>query len=81
MEKVRELVAATLSDLGFDDPKLLGEQLICCERFYFGVRFAFEGIAAIWFSEAGHVRFVNDSGKLLRIVRVAARKEVAKKSA
>lgn len=81
MDDVRELVTANVSDLGFDDPKLLGEQIICCERFYFGIQIVFEGISAIWLSEAGHVRFVDASGKLLRIVRFAERKEVAKKTA
>ena len=81
MDDVRALVAATLNDLGFGDAKPLGERLICCERFSVGVRIAFEGISAIWLSEAGHIRFVDDSGKLLRIKRFAERKEVANKAA
>jgi hypothetical protein len=81
MEEVRALVRATLNELGFGDAKPLAERLICCERFYVGVRIAFEGISAIWLSEAGHVRFVDDSGKLLRIKRYAETKEVANKAA
>jgi hypothetical protein len=68
MDDVRELVTATLNDLGLGNAKPLGERLICCERFYVGVRIAFEGVSAIWLSEAGHVRFVDDSGKPLRSV-------------
>ena len=81
MEEVRALVTAALNDLGFGDAKPLGERLICCERFYVGVRIDFEGISAIWLSEAGHVRFVDDSGKLLRIKRFAERKEVVRTAA
>ena len=81
MDDVRELVSATLKDLGFGDAKLLGERLICSENFYVGVRIAFDGVSAIWLSEAGHVRFVDDSGKLLRIARLTEGKGVAKKAA
>ena len=81
MDDVRALVAATLKDLGFGHAKPLGERLICCERFYVGVRIAFEGVSAIWLSEAGHVRFVDDSGKLLQIRRFAEGKEVVRTAA
>lgn len=74
---VQELVATTLIDLGFAKAKSQGERLIYCDRYYVGVRFAFEGISALWLAGAGHVRFVDDSGKLLKIVKVAAGKAAA----
>jgi hypothetical protein len=81
MNNVRELVTTTLEELGLGDATSLGERLVCSDRYYVGVRFAFEGVSAIWLSHAGHIRFVDDAGKLLRVVRLAASQDAAKKAA
>jgi hypothetical protein len=81
MKAIRKLVTTTLSELGFSEAKSLGEQLVCCERHYVGVRFVFEGVSAIWLNDAGHVRFVDDSGKLIKVVRFNPRQEVVEKAA
>jgi len=65
--EIRELVQAELAHLGFADAKSLGERLLYCDRYYIGVRYAFEGVSAIWLAGAGHLRFVNDAGVLLKI--------------
>lgn len=72
VSEVRELIARTLRDLGLGDIKPAGERLLIQDRFYLGCRFDFEGVSAIWLEEAGQVRFVGDSGKLLKIVRLNA---------
>jgi hypothetical protein len=76
MNNIRELVMTTLDGLGLGNAKSLGEQLVCCENCRVGVRFAFEGVSAIWFNDAGYVRFVDDAGKLLKVVRFNPRREV-----
>ena len=76
MDDIRQLVVTTLKGLGYGTPTALGEGLVCCEQHYVGVRFAFEGVSAIWLSEAGHVRFVDDTGKLLKVVRQRPARQV-----
>ena len=69
---VRQLIATTLHDLDLGDAKPVGERLLIRDRFYLGCRFDFEGVSAIWLEEARQVRFVADSGILLKIIRVNA---------
>jgi hypothetical protein len=72
MNEVRELVATTLNRLGLGSAKSLGERLVCSEGYNVGVRFAFDGVSAIWLGNSRHVRFVDDAGKLLKVVRLTA---------
>jgi hypothetical protein len=81
MNDIRDLVTTTLSRLGLGSAKSLGERLVCSEGYDVGVRFAFEGVSAIWLGNSGHVRFVNDAGKLLRVVRLSPGREVVGKVA
>jgi hypothetical protein len=71
MDEVRGLVATTLEGLGLGRAKALGERL-CSDGSNVGVRFAFDGVSAIWLGNSRHVRFVDDSGKLLKVVRLTA---------
>jgi hypothetical protein len=81
MKAIRKLVTTTLNELGFGEAKSFGERLVCCERHDVGVRFVFEGVSAIWLNDAGHVRFVDDSGKLIKVVRFNPRQAVVEKAA
>jgi hypothetical protein len=81
MNDIRELVTTTLNRLGLGNARSLGEQLVCCDNCRVGVRFAFDGVSAIWLDDASHVRFVDDSGKLIKVVRCTTRREVVGKVA
>ncbi len=72
---VRQLIATTLHDLGLGDIKPAGERLLTKDRFYVGCQFNFEGVAAIWLVDAEQVRFVADSGELLKIIKLNANHE------
>ena len=80
---IRQRIVTTLHDLGLGDAKPAGERLLTKDRFYVGCQFDFEGASAVWLVEAGHLRFFDDSGKLLKIIRLTANTEgdVAKKAA
>jgi hypothetical protein len=78
---IRELITATLHDLGLGDAKPAGEHLLIKDQFYLGCRFDFEGASAIWLEEFGQVRFFGESGKLLKVVRVNREDEGAKQAA
>jgi hypothetical protein len=78
---IRELVTRTLGGLGLGDAKSLGEQLVCFDNCRVGVRFAFQGVSAIWLNDASLVRFDDDAGKLLRVVRLPASHAVTQKAA
>ena len=81
MAEMRELVRTTLDDLGFSDARQLRETVLFRNRFYVGVRFAFEGVSAIWLVDANHLRFVDDEGKLLKTVSFGASQEFVKRAA
>ena len=81
MNDLRELVTGTLCLLGFGKAKSLGEQLVCFENRRVGVRFAFEGVSAIWLNDASIVRFVDDAGRVLKVVRFTRSEDVARKAA
>jgi hypothetical protein len=69
MNDIRDLITTTLDGLGLAGARSLGEQLICSSNNRVGVRFAYEGVSAIWMNDAGLIRFVDDSGRLLKVVR------------
>jgi hypothetical protein len=81
MKAIRDLVTKTLNELGYGDAKSRGEQLVCSDRYQVGVRFVFDGVSAIWMNEAGHVRFVDDSGMLIKVVRLRSRQKVVGEAA
>ena len=81
MAEMRELVMTTLDDLGLGNAQPVGEKVLFRDRFYVGVRFAFEGVSAIWLVDADHLRIVDDAGKLLKIVNFPASQEVVGKAA
>jgi hypothetical protein len=81
MAEMHELLRTTLDELGFGNAQALGEQLLFHDRCYVGVRFVFEGVSAIWLEEADHLRFVDDTGKLLKIVSFGPSQEVIGKAA
>jgi hypothetical protein len=81
MKAIRDLVTKTLNELGFGEAKSKGEQLVCSDRYQVGVRFAYDGVSAIWLNETGHVRFVDDSGRLIKVVRLRSREKVVRDAA
>jgi hypothetical protein len=81
MTEMHELLRTTLDELGYGNAQPLGEQLLFHDRCYVGVRFVFEGVSAISPVFADHLRFVDDTGKLLKIVRFDSGQEVGKKAA
>jgi hypothetical protein len=40
-----------------------------------GGRFRFDGLSVIWMEEAGQHRFIDDSGKLFKVVKLNANSE------
>lgn len=76
MAEMRELVRTTLEELGFSNARPLGEHVLFRDPFYVCVCFAFEGVSAIWLADADQLRFVDDKGKLLKIVRIDGSQEV-----
>jgi hypothetical protein len=66
----RELMLATLPELGFGGAKSLGERLLVRDGRYAGIRFEFEAVSAVWLIDAGEVRFITSAGKLLKTVHV-----------
>ena len=81
MAEMRELVMKTLDELGFGNAQPLGEQVLLRNRSYGCVTFAFEGVSAIWLMDADQLRFVDDTGKLLKIVRFDGSQEAVGKAA
>ena len=83
IQEIRELAAKTLHELGFADSKPASESLLIKDRYYLGCRFSFDGISALWLEEAGQLRFIDDTGKLVKIVKLNAGKalEVAQPAA
>jgi hypothetical protein len=81
MAEMRELVRTTLDELGFGNAQPLGEQVLSRDPFYVCVCFAFEGVSAIWLVDADQLRFVDDKGKLLKIVRFDGSQEGVGKAA
>ncbi len=81
LNEIRELVAMTLKRLGLGKAKLLGERLVGSEGSYVGIRFTYDCVSAVWLGEHGHIRFVDDAGQLLEIVRLKSCRDVAKKAA
>jgi hypothetical protein len=80
MNEVRELVATTLNRLGLGNAKPHGEQLVCSDGYDVGIRFAFDGVSAIWLGNSRHIRFVDDAGKLLKVVRLTTGQDAACRS-
>jgi hypothetical protein len=78
---IRELINATLHDLGLGEAKSRGERLLIQDQFYLGCRFDFEGASAIWLETSAQVRFFSDTGKLLKVIRVNQNDDVAKQVA
>jgi hypothetical protein len=68
IEEVRQMVKGVLQDMGRGSAAPRGEQPLSCDRYPLGVRFSFDGISALWLSAAAQIRFVDDDGRLLKIV-------------
>ncbi len=79
--RLRELVLANLDGLGRGKARWVGERLLFRNRYYVGTCFDFEGISAIWLSDAAEVRFVDERGTLLKAVPVTSTCAVAAKAA
>ena len=75
VQEVRELAVKTLNELGFAEAKASSENLLIKDGCYLGCRFRFEGISVIWLEEAGLLKFIDDAGKLRKVVRLAASRE------
>jgi len=76
--RLRELVLANLDELGLGKALWLGERLLFRDRYYVGTCFDFEGVSAIWLSDAAEVRFVDERGALLKAVPVAGYQATAR---
>jgi hypothetical protein len=74
-------VVAALSGLGFGAVKSLDYHVLFRCRHHAGVRFAFEGVLAIWLVDADYLRFVDSTGNLFKIVRLDAYQQIVKKAA
>ncbi len=68
VDQARRVVLDVLRGMGRSDARPLGEQPLSCDRYPLGVRFSFVGVSALWLSAAAQIRFVDDSGTLLKIV-------------
>lgn len=64
-ERVRQLVQESLHDFGATDATPRGETLLLRDGFYCGRCFAFDGVRAVWLTEAHQVKFFSDRGQWL----------------
>jgi hypothetical protein len=69
--RLRDLVLANLDEMGLGKARWLGERLLFRDRYYIGLSFDFEGISAIWRSDAGELRFVDERGAMIKAVPVS----------
>jgi hypothetical protein len=72
IERIRELVVATLADLGMADDNwsLVTETIMLHDRNYAGRKFGLEGVRAVWLADENVVKFYDDDGKLLTMVAI-----------
>ncbi len=78
---IRKSVTRTSDGLGLGNAKSLGDQLEYSDDCRVAARFAFVGVSAIWLNDASLVRFVNATGKLLKVVRLSRTQDAARKAA
>jgi hypothetical protein len=64
-ERVRQLVLESLVDFGVMRAVPCGETLLLRDGFYCGRSFNFEGVRAVWMTEAHQVKFFSDGGRWL----------------
>ncbi|MHB1036285.1 MAG: hypothetical protein ACYC35_17625 [Pirellulales bacterium] len=69
-QTVRQLVLATLAQLGLSQAMPYGEIILLRDRQYAGRRFDFEGVQAVWSIPKGTVEFFAEDGRLLQTVQV-----------
>jgi hypothetical protein len=79
--RLRELVLANLEELGCGKALWVGERLLFRDRYFVGTCFDFEGVSAIWLSDAAELRFVDDRGVLLKAVTLATPHAAARHAA
>ena len=69
-QRVRELVLRTVPDFGVCDTTPSAETLLLRDGYYCGRCFKFEGVRAIWLSEANQVKFYTDGGRWLATIEL-----------
>ncbi len=69
-QTVRQLVLATLAQLGLSQAMPYGEIVLLRDRQYAGRRFNYEGVQAVWSIAKGTIEFVGEDGQLLQTVQV-----------
>jgi hypothetical protein len=69
-QRVRELVLRTVPDFGIHDTALCGETLLLRDGYYCGRSFKFEGLRAIWLTDANQVKFYSDAGRWLATIEL-----------
>lgn len=65
---VRDCVLQFFAELGIDAADELRETVLIRGGMYCGRRFEAEGGAALWFVEEDQVKFLSNSGQVLRVV-------------
>jgi hypothetical protein len=65
---VQTALKSTLDEMGRGDAAPLGERILFRDRCLVGISFDFEGISAIWLTAIGQLKFVDDSGALLKVL-------------
>jgi hypothetical protein len=78
--QLRRTIDTAVADLGYNSNHCKVNVLIR-KRYFFGKRFCYEGIRAIWFAEKGIVRLLGDDGQLLATLMVAEEPVVMKRAA
>ena len=64
----QKAVKTTLTQLGLGDAPPLGNRLLFRDRCFVGICFGFEGVSAIWLPAISQLKFVDDSGQLLKVL-------------
>jgi hypothetical protein len=79
--RMRDLVLANLAELGYGRANWLGERLLFRDRFYVGICLSFEGVSATWMVDTGEVKFIDESGRLMKVVTVPASQGLTRQAA
>ena len=78
---VRALVQAGLHELGLVNAVSLGERYLIRSGGFAGILFEFEEVSAIYLVNADHLKFVNNSGEVLKLLPIEHSQDVAVKAA
>ena len=78
--QLRRTIDTAVADLGYKNNPCI-ESVLIRKRYFFGRRYCYAGVRAIWFAEKGVVKLLGDNGQLLATLMVAEEPVVMKLAA